>query len=275
MDVSIIIVNYNTKKLTSECIDSILEKTSGISFEIILVDNASKDGSREFFCSDSRIRYYFLDKNIGFGAANNLGLEKASGRNILFLNSDTLLINNAIEILSDYLDKNPSVGACGGNLYNEDLTPGLSYRMYGPSIYGEVSRFFKFIPDKLIWGKNASFNHSRRPRNVFFVWGADLMAKKTVLDETGGFDTSFFMYYEDVELCARISRTYQISSVPDAKIIHLSGKSSEPNPNKERFIKEMNGNSKQIYLELTHSSFYIRIVKLLNSLTLATRLHRK
>lgn len=102
-DVSVII-NYNCLQTTSGCIDNIVEKTSGISYEIIVVDNASTDGSREFFCSDERVKYIYYEENLGFGRANNRGLEIASGRNILFLNPDTLLRNNAIEILSDYLD---------------------------------------------------------------------------------------------------------------------------------------------------------------------------
>lgn len=93
MDVSIIIVNYNTKALTSQCINSIYEKTQGISFEVILVDNASIDGSKEHFQSDSRVRYIYSEENLGFGRANNLGVSVASGQNILFLNPDTVLIN--------------------------------------------------------------------------------------------------------------------------------------------------------------------------------------
>ena len=95
MDVSVIIVNYNTRKLTGECIDSIFEKTSGITFEVIVVDNASQDDSIEIFRKDPRIIFIENTENQGFGKANNLGIKYATGRNILFLNSDTLLINNA------------------------------------------------------------------------------------------------------------------------------------------------------------------------------------
>ena len=123
MDVSIIIINYNTLDMTRACIDSIFEKTSSLDFEVILVDNNSKDNSKDFFEKDKRIIYVYNNDNLGFGVANNVGLKFAKGRNILFLNSDTLLVNNAIKILSDYLDGNSDVGACGGNLYNKDMTP--------------------------------------------------------------------------------------------------------------------------------------------------------
>lgn len=86
MDVSIIIVNYNTCRMTAECIDSVFEKTHGIDFEIILVDNASTDGSREHFAGDSRITYIYNDENLGFGRANNAGIERARGRYVFLLN---------------------------------------------------------------------------------------------------------------------------------------------------------------------------------------------
>ena len=91
MDVSVIIVNYNTRKLTGECIDSIFEKTSGITFEVIVVDNASQDDSIEIFRKDPRIIFIEITENQGFGKANNLGIKYATGRNILFLISDNHL----------------------------------------------------------------------------------------------------------------------------------------------------------------------------------------
>lgn len=84
MDVSIIIVNYNTLGLTSDCIDSIADKTLGLEYEIILVDNASTDGSKEVFSQDARIRYIYSDQNLGFGRANNLGIREARGRYLFF-----------------------------------------------------------------------------------------------------------------------------------------------------------------------------------------------
>ena len=101
MDVSIIIVNYNTRQLTSNCIESIFKYTNGVSFEVILVDNASTDGSIDFFTNDERIIFISSKENLGFGRANNLGYKVAKGRYIFLLNSDTLLLNNAIKIFCD------------------------------------------------------------------------------------------------------------------------------------------------------------------------------
>ena len=96
MDVSIIIVNYNTLKVTAQCLDSIFRLTYGLSFEVILVDNASTDGSKEIFSQDKRIKYIYSDRNLGFGRANNLGFQTAAGEYIFLLNSDTILLNNAV-----------------------------------------------------------------------------------------------------------------------------------------------------------------------------------
>ena len=105
MDVSIIIINYNTCQMTCECINSIIEKTQGLQYEIILVDNASTDGSKEFFEKDERIKYIYSEKNGGFGYGNNLGMKVAKGKYFFLLNSDTLLINNAIKKFYDYAEK--------------------------------------------------------------------------------------------------------------------------------------------------------------------------
>lgn len=177
IDVSIIIVNYNTCRLTENCIRSIYEKTKEISFEVILVDNASKDGSKELFTHDSRISYIYLSDNIGFGRANNEGLKKAKGRNILFLNSDTLLVNNAIKILSDYLDNNYRVGAVGGNLYSNQGAPLHSYRRLSP-IALELNIMLANILSKIFFGRNEEHNHTEKPIEVKYIVGADLMVKK-------------------------------------------------------------------------------------------------
>jgi len=107
MDVSIIIVNYNTLGLTSDCIESIVDKTSDLEYEIILVDNASTDSSKAVFSQDPRVRYIYSDRNLGFGRANNLGIREATGRYLFFLNSDTILLNNAVKYFFDFCEKNP------------------------------------------------------------------------------------------------------------------------------------------------------------------------
>lgn len=252
--VSVIIVNYNTQKVTSECIDSIFEKTSGIDFEVILVDNASTDGSKEYFQKDSRIKYIYNDENIGFGRANNLGVKIAEGDNILFLNSDTLLKNNAIKILSDYLDSNPKVGICGGNLIDKNGNPSYSFSRYYPSIYEELNSLFFNIPDIILYGKNLNYNSTGHPMNVASISGADLMVKKHLIEDGNAFNEKFFMYYEDTELCFRTKKSgYLVQSVPEARIIHLWGSSKSSN-----LISSRMEQSRKIFYSISYTSEYTK-----------------
>lgn len=259
LDVSVIIINYNTLKMTDECICSVIEKTSGISYEIILVDNASIDGSKEFFSKDKRVTYIYNDENLGFGRANNKGIKIAQGRNILFLNSDTLLRNNAIKILSDYLDNHPKVGACGGNLFLQDGTPGMSFGRYFPSLYEELNIFFEYIPDKIIYGENSHFNYTGDELKVGFISGADLMVKHSVLDAVGCFDPHFFLYYEETELCLRIHRSGKsIVSVPKAEIVHFDGGGKRITASHESYLqyRRQMEKSRAIFYNLSYSNFY-------------------
>ena len=253
MDVSIIIINYNTCVETSHCIDSVFEKSSNITFEVILVDNASTDNSKEIFEEDSRIQYVYNNENLGFGRANNIGIEKSRGRNILFLNSDTILKNDAVSILSNYLDEHPETGIVGGNLYGRDGRPTHSYRHYLPSFYSEISEALNGFPDKLLYGENAEFNHTGYPRKVKQITGADLMIRRKLLDEIGGgFDRDFFMYYEDTELCWRVLKAgYGVVSIPQAEIVHLEGASGKKNSKQKG---QMLQNSKNLYFKKSLST---------------------
>lgn len=272
VDVSIIIVNYNTCKMTKECIDSVFENTKHITFEIILVDNASVDESKEVFEKDNKIKYIYNQINVGFGKANNIGLEIAIGRNILFLNSDILLINNAIKILSDFLDKNNDAGACGGNMYNQHLQPSHSFGYFYPSILWEINVLSYNFLVKMLYGKNTDHNFSNRILEVAHIIGADLMVKKEVLEKIGGFDPHFFMYREETELCYRISNMgYKLYSVPQAKIIHLEGKSVRKTTLEHKKVKWML-ESNRTFLEMYHSKVYVYIAMSIYKITVYTRI---
>lgn len=233
MDVSVIIVNYKTANLICDCITSIIEKTKGLEYEVIVVDNDSepnfenqikKSIPEELYPSFKFIR---LNKNIGFGRANNEGLRIAKGRNVFFLNPDTLLLNNAIKILSDFLDTHENVGACGGNLYDENKQPTYSYKMILPGIFWEINELLNNKPQEVIYGKVKHFyNVSSKPIPVGYITGADLMVKKSVLDKIGSFSPDFFMYFEETDLCARIKKEgLKIYNIPEARIMHLESKS--------------------------------------------------
>lgn len=229
MDVSVIIVSYNTKKLITDCISSVIEKTKDIDYEIIVVDNNSTDNSVEEIKNKFPNVIVIENKeNIGFGLANNEGFKKASGRYLFCLNPDTVLINNAVKILSDFMDKNNDCAACGGNLYDEKLNPVHSFG-YGDNTH---TLLFRRTLMKLFWlGEYLKIKRYEKSidrtkiQQVNHITGADLMLRKSVIDKLGGFSDKFFMYFEETELEARLKRAgYKIYFVPESKIIHLEGK---------------------------------------------------
>lgn len=274
MDVSIIIVNYNTKELIVKCIDSICEKTSGVSFEIIVVDNNSSDGSQDALAHDERIIFIEAGDNLGFGKANNLGVERASGNYVFFLNSDTLLVNNAIRILYDYSDSTPkkNLGAVGCLL--ED-TQGENVHSFG--YFPSVSSLFVGF---LVAGYKKIFKISSRPvgikingkvQQVDYVTGADVFVRRSVIDKYGCFDPDFFMYYEDTEMQKRWVRNgLKNIIIQGPRIIHLEGCSTN---NRKNVLNErklyMGLKSQQLYFKKTESKIgYVvyRIFSIINLL---------
>ena len=238
MDVSIIIINYKTPELVIDCIESIKNKTKDINYEIIVVDNDSNDDSPQILKNklDNDIKFVVSDTNLGFGKANNLGYQYATGKYLFLLNSDTLLINNAIKIMFDYLEKNNDVGIVGGNLYSAEYTPNPSYCMYFDSIelkkkestwksifFQTLKRKFKAKSQRI-----EGFNYSNMPIDVAYIFGADLMISKELFKTLKGFDKDFFMYYEEQELSYRVNKMgYKIINIPDARIIHYDGVSTK------------------------------------------------
>ncbi|POY39251.1 glycosyltransferase family 2 protein [Solitalea longa] len=263
IDVSIIIVNYNTLQLLIDTISSVLEKSEGFKFEIIVVDNNSKENAQKVLSDKfgELVIYSYLTENIGFGRANNEGLKIARGKNIFFLNSDTLLINNAIKILNDYLNENKEVGICGGNLFDENLRPTESYFTKLPSLFAELANIV--LPSRLknlFYNSDEFFNTSATPKSVAYVTGADLMIKREVIEQTGGFNPVFFMYYEETELSYRVSKLgYKIMSIPSAEIIHLEGKSFDFNERRMLMYLE----SKFKFFRIVYSPLHALLVYLL------------
>ena len=220
MDVSIIIVNYKTCKLVIDCIQSIFRNTKCVKFEIIVVDNNSEDGSVEIFIRlFPEIKVISLKENIGFGKANNVGVKEAQGRYIFFLNSDTILLNDAVSILVAYLEKHKSVGLCGGQLFDGTNKPTVSYMKY-PNIIYFLSLLFK---GNVSNRKLPILSEGNIP---YYISGADMMLRNSFIDKYGAFDPDFFMYYEDAELSYRVQKLgFGVHFVPKARIIHLQDQS--------------------------------------------------
>ena len=218
-------MNYNTRILTAACIDSVFEFSKGVEFEVILVDNASTDGSREFFEKDSRITYIYLQENCGFGRANNAGLERASGKYIFLLNSDTYLLNDALKLFFDKMEESGENVACLGTLLKDK--DGNTIHSYG--------RFLSAAPlyKELLFGKPYDrYDPAEWRKGNFFradyATGADLFIRRSVISKYGLFDADFFMYYEDAELQSRYARHGCFSYIYDApQIVHLFSQSDD------------------------------------------------
>ena len=244
IDVSIIIVNYNTKKLLSDCLKSIYEQTKNINYEVIVSDNGSVDGSIEMLKADfPHVILIENNANLGFGTANNRGLDVAKGKYILYLNSDTLLLNNAVKIFFDYFEENSekeNIGALGTNL--TDIN-GNVVSSYG-SACGEFSSAKEFIFDRqklLIGTYKAAFRHYVLRRNlkevishkkfakhigpVGYITGADLFLRN---NNYARFDENIFLYYEETDLEFKLTKAgYKCILIDNAKIVHLEGGSEK------------------------------------------------
>ncbi|MCD8231866.1 MAG: glycosyltransferase family 2 protein [Clostridiales bacterium] len=243
MDVSIIIVNYNTPEMVVDCVNSIQAKTKEISYEIIVVDNGSHDGSLDIFKDKLSKAAIIVDagENLGFGKANNLGAKYARGNYLFLLNSDTLLVNDAISLLMEFLINHSEVGVVGGNLYTTSMTASSSFCMNfdnvnsvkressWKTILNQIVRNRRIarIEDKELQDKEIfadKFNFSGSPQKVAYIFGTDMFLSRELFEKTGGFDPEFFMYAEEQELSARITDMgYEIWSVPEARIIHFDG----------------------------------------------------
>lgn len=236
MDVSVIIVNYNTRTLICNCLNSIFEYTKDIDYEVIVSDNGSKDGSIEMIKTGFPQVVLIENKaNIGFGAANNRGLKIAKGKYILYLNSDTVLLNNAIKIFYDYWEMSSEkdcIGALGGILLDASERVTHSSGTF-PNPWKEIQEslrkicvvYIKLILDflNINYRRKINIQYNEKAGEVDYVTGADLFLKNNELAE---FNENYFLYYEETELQWRLMKKgLKRIVIPNTKIIHFCGKS--------------------------------------------------
>src|SRR5690625_4788335 len=236
MDVSILIVNYNTVELTIRAIESVYRSETTYQYELILIDNASSDGSVE------RIGTIFPDlklianeDNVGFAIANNQGMRIAQGRYVLLLNSDTEIESDTLQVMMDYMDRHPDVGASGCKVLLPDGSLDKACKRGFPtpsaSLY-HMSGLSRIFP------KNPRFNQYQlghlSPEESYEVdslVGAFMVVRQATIDEVGLLDELFFMYGEDIDWCYRIKEAgWKIVYYPQTKIMHYKGASSRKKP---------------------------------------------
>lgn len=228
LQVSIIIVNYKTPQLVIDCVNSIEKNSSGVDFEIIVVDNHSEDDSVERLSKDNRIILIESLRNGGFGYGNNLGMRVAHGKYFFLLNSDTLLVNNAIKEFYDYAESHEPKTLYGCYLIGDDGTYRGSFH-YFPAL--TIGAFFRRLFRK------QNYTPDYTDREVECICGADMFIPRTAIEECGGFDENIFLYGEEGELQLRMAKAgYKRMLLSSPKIIHLEGKSLEQSDEKRKIM---------------------------------------
>jgi len=245
VDVSIIIVNYNTQRYIESCLASIYNLTSGVSFEVIVVDNNSEDESvKSIKTKFNQVKLILNENNLGFGAANNLAVGLAQGRHLFFLNPDTVLLNNAVKMFFDYYNShsNQRIGALGAWLQDADGKSSPSYGDFASlKRLGYTVNTIRYLTprvraahDQYSQGKP---NDANAAKEVDYVTGADLFVPKDVLKDAGIFDPRFFMFFEEMDLQYRMhKKKYKRLIINGPRIIHHFGKSFTNNAERSEMM---------------------------------------
>lgn len=235
IDVSIIIVNWNTADLLHSCLDSLRAGVGKLRAETIVVDNGSLDGSPEMVSRDfPAVHLLRNERNLGFATANNIGLRQGHGRYLLLLNSDTIVLPGAIEAMVQYSDEHARVGALGPLLLNADHSLQSTMRDFptlGHDAVGvlELERWPLIGPSVRAHAKRtmAYWDEHKHTCQVAWVTGACLLLRREALDDVGLLDEGYFFYAEEMDLCYRLHcRGWLVTFFPGASIIHLGGQSS-------------------------------------------------
>jgi GT2 family glycosyltransferase len=238
MQLSVIIVNYNVKYFLEQCLCSVQKAVQGLQAEILVVDNASTDGSKEYLAEKfPAVQFIWSNENLGFAKANNLALKKAKGEFILFLNPDTIVAEDSFTNCISFFEAHADAGALGvrmidgsGNFLPESKRgfPSSSasfYKLSGLSVLFPQSKTFARY--------HLGYLSEHETYEVDVLSGAFMMVRKEVLEQTGGFDESFFMYAEDIDLSYRITKAknkngfYKNYFFSGTTIIHFKGESTQ------------------------------------------------
>lgn len=236
MDLSIIIVNWNSAALLRECLKSIYAAKPELEFETIVVDNASFDQAAEIVRNEfPAVQFVQSQSNLGFSKANNLGASTAQGRNLLFLNPDTEIVGAALQEMSHFLDAKREAAIAGCKLLNTDRSLQTSCVQSFPSILNQAldaDLLRRVFPHSELWGMQAIFNQDSRqdnaPATVEVISGACLMIKAEVFSKVGQFSSNYFMYAEDADLCFKTKQAgFRNCYLPGISVVHHGGGSSE------------------------------------------------
>jgi len=228
IDLSIIIVNWNTRDLLTPCLQSVYDTTSNLDFEVVVVDNASTDGSQAMVRQQfPHIHLIANRENVGFARANNQAMRVSKGRYALLFNSDALLLANAVQVMISLAEANPQAGIIGAQLLNPDGSFQASHTPF-PNLWQEfliLSGAGRMLYGH--WYPSRGPQEDQGPQMVDYVEGACMLVRREAFEDVGGLDEGYFMYAEEVDWCyAMREKGWQVWYQPAAKVIHLGGGSS-------------------------------------------------
>ncbi len=224
-DLSIIIINWNTRQMLLDCINSIYGTVKLASFEVFVVDNGSTDGSTDAVQHQfPGVHVIANGRNLGFAAANNLALRRMQGSYAVLLNSDTLLKKGALDRMLQFMQDHPEAGMCGPQLLFRDGSKQTSTGVF-PELFSELASksitnlFLTVRPRPTVF---------RGPSIVNFIIGACMFVRSTAIDQAGMLDEDYFFFYEEVDWCFRMNRSgWKIFHIPDIEIYHFGGQSTK------------------------------------------------
>jgi GT2 family glycosyltransferase len=273
VDVSIIIVAWNVRELLYDCLESVYNETKGISFEVIYVDNASKDGSAEMVRKKfPKVKMIKNEKNEGFIKANNEGIQIAEGRYVLLLNSDTIILDNAIAKTVKFADEHPEAAVVGCKVLNPDKTLQRSCFMYASllNLLLSATYLYKIFPKSKFFGRERmtwwDFNDVRE---VETVCGSFSLVRKKAIKQVGLMDETYFVYGDDPDWCYRFHKNgWKILFTPEPEIIHYGGQTTKQMTGKFRL--QLSGSS-LIFMRLHRSKLAFPFARLLIALFLFLR----
>jgi GT2 family glycosyltransferase len=228
VDLSVVIVNYNGGELFERCVASLYQHAPGCSFEVIVVDNGSTDGSPDRVAIvHPDVRLIRQPVNIGLARAFNRGVSLMRGRYLLSLDDGTSVLPGAIDTLLDFMDANPTTGAAGARLYDPDMTvQPVARRFPHPlnAVFGRRSIATRLFPNARLVRRYLmpEFADSRQPFAADWCSSAALIVRRAVISDVGAMDPNYFVYWVDADWCFRMRKAgWNIFCVPQAKVVHL------------------------------------------------------
>ncbi len=234
MDISIVIVNYNVREFLRGALESVRRslKSGGLTGEVFVVDNASRDESAAMVAKEfPEVKLHALTENIGFGRANNLAMREAKGETILILNPDTILGEDTLRVMVDFMRSHPKAGLAGCKLLNADGSFQISCRRGFPTPWASFTKLFglsSFFPNSPRFAQyNLTYLPVDQTYEIDALAGAFMILSREAYEKVGGFDEDYFMYGEDIDLCYRIKKSgFGVFYVHTTSTVHFKGEST-------------------------------------------------